>query len=217
MSAKNILTHFENIDTEEKAYWLGFLYADGYVGMNEDKIELCLAEKDVHHLEKFKMFIGLPNKICYRAASKAYRYSFRSSACKRDLIKQGCFPQKSLVLQFPTEEQVPNYLLRHFLRGYFDGDGWFTNTEACFEAGFISSLDFVKSFLENINKFIDVKTDSKIKNVHKENGAKKYAFYSQHDVTIFLDFLYQDSQIYLDRKYAHYLDFKTNGSKYHKN
>ena len=77
MSAKNILTHFENIDTEEKAYWLGFLYADGYVNANEDKIELCLAEKDFHHLEKFKNFIGLPNKICYREATKAYRYSFR--------------------------------------------------------------------------------------------------------------------------------------------
>lgn len=50
MSAKNILTYFENIDTEEKAYWLGFLYADGYVNANEDKIELCLAEKDFHHL-----------------------------------------------------------------------------------------------------------------------------------------------------------------------
>ena len=31
MAAKNILSHFEKIDSEEKAYWLGFLYADGYV------------------------------------------------------------------------------------------------------------------------------------------------------------------------------------------
>ena len=216
MSAKNILTHFENIDTEEKAYWLGFLYADGYISSNEDKIELCLAEKDFHHLEKFKDFIGLPNKICYRAANKAYRYSFRSASCKQNLIKQGCIPKKSLILQFPTEEQVPNYLLRHFLRGYFDGDGWFTNTESCFEAGFISSSAFIESFLEKIEDFIDVKIDSKIKDVHRENGAKRYSFYSKPDVTAFLDFLYLDSNIYLDRKYEHYLDFKMNGSKYHK-
>ena len=216
MSAKNILTHFENIDTEEKAYWLGFLYADGYVNANEDKIELCLAEKDFHHLEKFKNFIGLPNKICYRATTKAYRYSFRSTNCKQDLIKQGCVPKKSLILHFPTTEQVSDALLRHFLRGYFDGDGWFTNTELCFEAGFISSQDFINSFLAKIESFIDVKIDSTVKNVHRENGAKKYSFYSKHDVTVFLDFLYQDSSIYLDRKYEHYLDFKMNGSKYHK-
>lgn len=216
MSAKNVLTHFENIDTEEKAYWLGFLYADGYVSAKEDKIELCLAEKDFHHLEKFKNFIGLPNKICYRAATKAYRYSFRSTSCKQDLIKQGCVPKKSLILHFPTTEQVPDVLLRHFLRGYFDGDGWFTNTESCFEAGLISSQDFINSFLAKIESFIDVKIDSTVKNVHRENGAKKYSFYSKHDVTVFLDFLYQDSSIYLDRKYEHYLDFKINGSKYHK-
>ena len=52
MSAKNVLRIFETIDTEEKAYWLGFLYADGSVGSVESKIELGLAEQDFHHIEK---------------------------------------------------------------------------------------------------------------------------------------------------------------------
>lgn len=102
MSAKNVLRHFENIDTEEKAYWLGFLYADGCVGSAEDKIELGLAEQDFHHIEKFRDFIGINNKISYRPSTKSYRYSFRSSSCKQDLIKQGCVPKKSLVLKYPT-------------------------------------------------------------------------------------------------------------------
>ena len=96
MSAKNVLRYFENIDTEEKAYWLGFLYADGSVGSAEDKIELGLAEKDLKQIEKFKECLGLKNKICYREATKSYRISFRSQSCKQDLIKQGCVPKKSL-------------------------------------------------------------------------------------------------------------------------
>ena len=40
-----------------------------------------------------------------------------------DLIKQGCIPNKSLVLTFPNKHQVPENLINHFIRGYFDGDG----------------------------------------------------------------------------------------------
>lgn len=215
MSAKNVLHQFETIDTEEKAYWLGFLYADGCVGNKEAKIELGLAEKDLKHIEKFRDFIGINNKICYRETSKSYRYSFRSQSCKEDLIKQGCVPKKSLILTFPTPEQVPEHLIRHFLRGYFDGDGHFTNTEKCFEAGYIGTYDFITESLKHLPDSI-VRKDLTIKNVHREDGAKSYAFYSYSDVKNFLDFLYKDSTVYLDRKYEHYIDFITNGSKYHK-
>ena len=214
MSAKNVLRFFEKIDTEEKAYWLGFLYADGFVSSNEDKIELGLAEKDLHHIEKFKQALNLSNKISYRESSKSYRISFRSQSCKADLIKQGCVPKKSLILKFPTEEQVPFYLLRHFIRGYFDGDGWFSNTPDCFQVGLIGTLDFINGFLNvigNINK------NNKILDVHRIDGAKRYVFGSLDDVTNFLNWIYKDSSVYLDRKYEHYLDFINNGSKYHKN
>lgn len=213
MSAKNILTHFENIDSEEKAYWLGFLYADGYVSLKEDKIELSLAEQDKNHIEKFKIFMGIDNKICYRKPSKAYRISFRSQKCKADLIKQGCVPKKSLILKFPSQEQVPQYLIKHFIRGYFDGDGWFTNTSTCFQVGIIGTQDFIEGFLKNIE--IQNKSN-KIFIVHRENGAKRYVFSAYNDVLNFLNWIYKDANLYLDRKYNHYLDFIVNGSNYHK-
>lgn len=213
MSAKNVLTNFEKIDTEEKAYWLGFLYADGSVGSKEDKIELGLSEKDLKHIEKFKNFMNITNKISYRKNTKSYRISFRSIKCKQDLINKGCVPKKSLVLKFPNENQVPKELIKHFIRGYFDGDGWFTNTEKCFQIGIIGTENFIKGFLdtvENINK------ENKIFKVHREDGAKRYMFGSYNDVLNFLNWIYKDSKIYLDRKYEHYLDFIQNGSKYHK-
>ena len=213
MSAKNVLRVFETIDTEEKAYWLGFLYADGSVGSKEHKIELGLAEQDLKHIEKFRDFIGIMNKISYRPTTKSYRYSFRSESCKEDLIKQGCVPRKSLILNFPTEDQVPKDLIRHFIRGYFDGDGWFTNTESCFQIGLIGTEDFIKGFLDNIEIY---NKENKIFNVHRENGAKRYVFSAYTDVLNFLNWIYKDATIYLDRKYEHYLDFINNGSKYHK-
>ena len=213
MSAKNVLTNFEKIDTKEKAYWLGFLYADGSVGSKEDKIELGLAEKDLKHIEKFKTFMNINNKISYREKTKSYRMSFRSAQCKQDLINKGCVPKKSLILNFPNENQVPKYLIRHFIRGYFDGDGWFTNTEKCFQVGIIGTENFINGFLDSIEN-IDKK--NKIFDVHREDGAKRYVFGAYNDVLNFLNWIYKDSNIYLDRKYASYLDFIKNGSKYHK-
>lgn len=218
MSAKNVLHIFEKIDTEEKAYWLGFLYADGSVGSKEAKVELGLAEQDLHQIEKFRDFIGIQNKISYRENTKSYRFSFRSETCKEDLAKQGCLPKKSLILQFPTEKQVPNEFLKDFIRGYFDGDGWFTNTQACFQAGIVSTEDFIKGFLKRIeNQIPDLKCNNTIHQNHKGNDiTKKYYFNSFHDVYIFLNWIYKDAKIYLDRKYEHYIDFLENGSKYHK-
>ena len=213
MSAKNVLTNFEKIDTEEKAYWLGFLYADGSVGSKEDKIELGLAEKDLKHIEKFKTFMNINNKISYREKTKSYRMSFRSAQCKQDLINKGCVPKKSLILNFPNENQVPKYLIRHFIRGYFDGDGWFTNTEKCFQVGIIGTENFINGFLDSIEN-IDKK--NKIFDVHREDGAKRYVFGAYNDVLNFLNWIYKDSNIHLDRKYASYVDFIKNGSKYHK-
>ena len=213
MSATNVLRIFETIDTEEKAYWLGFLYADGSVGSKDNRIELGLAEKDLKQIEKFRDFIGIFNKISYRPQTKSYRYCFKSIPCKLDLIKQGCLPKKSLILNFPTIEQVPQNLVKHFIRGYFDGDGWFTNTEECFQVGIIGTENFIKGFLDNIE--IQNK-ENKIFTVHREDGAKRYVFGAYNDVLNFLNWIYKDATIYLDRKYEHYLDFINNGSKYHK-
>ena len=52
--------------------------------------------------------------------------------------------------------------------------------------------------------------------MHRENGAKRYVFGALNDVTNFLNWIYKDATIYLDRKYEHYQDFFQNGSKYHK-
>lgn len=195
---------FKKIDCEEKAYWLGFLYADGYVSSNRNTIELCLAEKDYGHLVKFKKFIGKENGINKKQVKQytAYRYGFRDSIIKKDLFYLGCIPNKSLILKFPNYEQVPKNLMHHFMRGYFDGDGYFTNTEKTLSLGFIGTEDFLNGAIEEF----DLKRN-KLYEIHKGGNNLRYIMGGKKDIENFLNLMYKDATIYLDRKYDNYLFF----------
>ena len=54
---------FDTIDTQEKAYWLGFLFADGNVSNISNTVSISLKGDDIAHLEKFKIFINASNNI----------------------------------------------------------------------------------------------------------------------------------------------------------
>lgn len=122
---------FEKIDSPEKAYWLGFLYADGYVeNVGRYVVRINLQRDDADHLYKFLKAIKATNiEVKYttkKAADKEYYGCYVSLSDKdmvNDLISKGCVPRKSLILSFPNEDIVPYNLLSHFIRGYSDGDG----------------------------------------------------------------------------------------------
>lgn len=124
---------FEIIDTEEKAYILGFLYADGYIVKvgNSYKIKISLSKKDKVFLEKIsRELCDYPvkdyitkTKIARSGTIENSEVTFRSEKMFNDLYKKGLTNRKSLILKFPTNDQVPEFLLCHFIRGYFDGDG----------------------------------------------------------------------------------------------
>ena len=95
-------TFFDIIDTEEKAYWLGFMYADGNVPIKISSCEVSLQILDVDHLIKFKSDLHARNKINYDFKIERCRFHFGNKHLKQALIKQGCVPQKSLILTFPS-------------------------------------------------------------------------------------------------------------------
>jgi hypothetical protein len=121
--------YFENIDCEGKAYWLGFLMADGYtrIGNKNDKtVNLALQVGDSSRIEAFKLAIGTNKKTevnHYKYRHDLARLSINSSKMYDDLVKHGCIPRKSLKTVFP-DIKIDWY--NHFVRGYFDGDGWIT-------------------------------------------------------------------------------------------
>lgn len=115
--------YFKTIDTEEKAYILGFLYADGY---NSDKqVVITQLEQDVDILEKINKALDADNQIKRKLQSTnnktVCRLCYSSIDMCTDLTNLGCFRNKSLACTFPTF--LDKSLIRHFIRGYFDGDG----------------------------------------------------------------------------------------------
>lgn len=199
---------FKVIDTEEKAYWLGFLYADGNVCLNKKKnykIELSLKESDLKHIEKFKKFLSSSNKISYREKLKAYRISISNNIIGKDLVNLGCFIKKSNILKFPTLEQVPKEFQKDFVRGYLDGDGSICIYSRLNSLKLTISLLGTKEFLEGLKTNLNLPNNNlTITNKGSLANCFTLQYANYHSIKI-LEYLYKNSNIYLERKYEKYL------------
>ena len=191
--------YFDSIDTEEKAYWLGFLYADGAISSGKrNDIELSLQLSDKEHLQKFKDFIEFGGKLIvddYRC-----RVSFKNKKMKQDLIKLGCTPKKSLSLNFPTEEQVPKELISHFIRGYLDGDGCIVCTKKHQSVEILGTKDI----LEGICLYGNIPIGRIYKTNCKSDKIFRLVTNKKEDILNFCNYIYKDSNVYLERKFKKY-------------
>ena len=192
-------SYFETIDTEEKAYWLGFIAADGCVMKRKKSVsnfELGLKLSDKPHLEKFK------KSISWEGVVKSDHFRCRISLgdiefCKH-LVDKGITPRKSLTLQFPTEQQVPVEFQRHFIRGYYDGDGCINSPlNMSIAVNILGTEWFLQKMLEISNLQTALTTDKRNTNISmfNINGEKARNF---------LKWLYEDATIYLERKFYRY-------------
>ena len=207
---------FEKIDNPKKAYWLGFLYADGCI-LNRRKskiLEISLSRKDENHLQKFldDLESNIPIKIKkVKLGNKEYeacRIFICSTYLCDCLIGLGCVPRKSLILEFP-KNKVPDNLMNYFILGYFDGDGCFSPREDTNTA----SLSFVGtySFLIGIlNVFKDKGLVNKYTKIYKKGNAYNFFLYNKANIKRILFYLYGNKEIYLERKYIKIKEFYEN-------
>lgn len=132
---------FQQIDSNNKAYWLGFLAADGSIKGNE--LSIGLSSKDRNHLIKFLAFIDSSNPVIDTMShctsnNKYYPSShinLYSNKLVNDLSLYGIVNNKSFQ-DIDFLEKVPKDYYDAFIVGYFDGDGWFTCTEKNHGYGF---------------------------------------------------------------------------------
>lgn len=114
---------FDSIDTEAKAYWLGFLAADGCVYGNS--LHVLVAAKDAQHLLRLKASMSSthPTRPSGNGGYPAVQFSIRSDQLVAGLAANGITPRKTFTNTWP--DFLSADLLRHYLRGYSDGDGSF--------------------------------------------------------------------------------------------
>ncbi|MGB6301098.1 MAG: hypothetical protein WBF90_33655 [Rivularia sp. (in: cyanobacteria)] len=117
---------FSEISSEAQAYFLGFLAADGSVDKKLGGVEITLQEKDINSLLQFKKAIGGTspelNYRSYSNRSDMYRLTLKSCQIAKDLNAWGITPNKTHTLKIV--KPIPENLIKHFLRGVWDGDGW---------------------------------------------------------------------------------------------
>jgi hypothetical protein len=201
---------FEKIDSEYKAYFLGYIVADGSLLKNSNKIQFTINSQDDYILEFFKNIINSSNivrryEIYDKRTNKTYNssvFGITSKKMRDDLSDKGINSDKTTNFIWP--KNIPDNLIHHFLRGMFDGDGHISKTRV--RISLISTIQFLnilnnKFFNTKNHKIYDVKKD---KNVYKINIQKSY------DVLTFLDYIYKDATVFLKRKYDLYLNIKNN-------
>lgn len=142
--------YFSTIDTHQKAYWLGFIYADGCVqNRNNSKVfSITLAAIDTYHTENLKLDLESNHALINDRGNK--RFAITSTKFCEDLFSLGVWPRKSLYLNFPTEDQVSKEFQNSFVLGFFDGDGSIAiaTKQKKWHISIIGTLDIV----ENINR-----------------------------------------------------------------
>lgn len=205
-------SYFENIDTERKAYWLGLLYADGYVGDKHfNNIIICLTISDMYILQEFSKDIEFTGNIridqngggLSNGTPKSV-LNFSSVKMAKDLRRLGLYPGKSqsmTCLPNISEELIP-----HFIRGYFDGDGSIHTTryhendrgKMRYRVRNVFSLIGTVDFLNDVRKYIPVKLT--VQSCKSEN--MEYAVCNVNSrLMIIYEYLYSDATIYFTRKF----------------
>ncbi|WP_099301834.1 LAGLIDADG family homing endonuclease [Bacillus sp. Marseille-P3800] len=202
-------TFFETINTEEKAYWLGFVYADGWITKSKNGAELGieLGIIDKKHLFKFnhsikgnyQVFETLKPKSIYNGLVFKERTTSRiriySTKYFKDLKNLGVLPDKTNKTNHPI---IEGDFFMPFLRGFLDGDG-------CI---YSSRMVHLTNANENFLKYIKVYLSSNYNieaRLYKEKDKKyRLLFSKKHSVSSLLSHLYENSTIHLDRKYNLY-------------
>jgi hypothetical protein len=192
--------YFEKIDTEDKAYFLGFIVADGCISDKTNKITIIQKETDI--LYEFKRYINSEGNIFTSKSRNISSFGISSIKTKKDLENLGIHSNKTMVVKYPN---ISENLQNHFMRGVFDGDGCIslrTDKRDNSQRGQVNicsgSYDFIKEYYDRLVEYCGLSGKNKIRNPKGSYYVVDWGGLS--DIEKIYEFLYKDSNVYLKRK-----------------
>jgi DNA invertase Pin-like site-specific DNA recombinase len=203
-------TFFDKIKTQESAYFLGFIYADGNIFHNTLRISLVRHDKDILNkfiklLETDKPLIPIPK----RGKDKPqFNFSVHNKYITERLKKLGVVENKSLVLIFP--EWLSPKLYNHFIRGYFDGDGCISLSvrRNDYSLSFCGTKQFLNSIQRIFLKYLNVKLRKLGRKKQTKTNSYNIKYTGRIQVEIIMNWLYKDANIWMNRKRKKYEKLK---------
>lgn len=217
--------YFEKIDTEDKSYFLGLICADGNVTNNPKthryQLTLKLHTKDLHILNSFIKCVEGEMSVWFHGQREIGEVKLSGKKIINDLIKLGVFPNKSLILKYPNIEEK---FERHFLRGYFDGDGCIrvsTDKRDNSKRGDLRIVSGSFEMLNSINERFQFLFSTNLNKIYG-NKNKKYGFIGwagMSDIEKIYYGLYDNSNFFLIRKkciFDNVMEIIKNKQKYRK-
>ena len=205
--------YFKNIIKHNQAYWLGFIYADGYVVLNQKsgncELGIELKQTDIELLECFNRELGNVHKIHIQHKHKNFNgYQYETDSCiiriyskkiVKDLMNLSVYPNKTNRNEFPKCDN----LFWDFFRGFNDGDGCLhiSKRNHMFIQLTNSNKDFLNYLKDNIYLLLNIQGS-----IYQETDHKyRLVYFRKNDVKLLLDTIYKDENcIKLQRKYNIY-------------
>lgn len=196
--------YFEYIDSDEKAYWLGWLISDGAITNQPEKnkfaVELTIKKEDEDILWLFNNDLGAKLKV-YSSGEIYSRFSLGCKKMVQDLEKLGIVQNKSFTVQVPNFNSIYNPA---FIRGLFDGDGGFSvytraSGQHCQELSFCGN-EFVISWV--LQTLLNEIPELSHKTITSEASIKRIRWGSKKDIILIRDYIYHNhNNHYLKRKH----------------
>lgn len=220
--------YFDIIDDEHKAYWIGFIWCDGYMAIRNRnnrisyEFKLTLKEDDDGHLKKFNQDLGGSYKINYYNMSSGFvsgrkeaRLLITNQHFGKTLVeKYGLVPNRNDCSKIV--QSIPEHLMRHFIRGVIEADGTFCKYRITekgygvdkYRVSIGTNEDILRMIERHLmdNKIINA-SERKLYQRHEGgDGAYRTLEISGKTQSLnILNYIYKNANVYLDRKYERYL------------
>jgi|GEM_PF-2915142 len=199
------------VENEIEAYLLGYIYADGCISQYQSnkfrQLSFGISNKDIKFLQKiadiFNQYLDKNYIIKYIDKTNSIKLTICDSEIIGNLVKLGIAHRKTYDNNSFVFDNVPKELKWHFIRGYFDGDGsiCFRSADRRCCVGFVSLNNIL---LNSISNFINEYFEIQFTKVRLDGKYSRINFGGNVKCKKFLDVLYKDATLYLERKYILY-------------